>query len=252
MPQQPENKAHSDTSEPTAASLDQDQRPRVGGLQDAIETPSIVDSPTSPQQRPDHGLPPWAMPVPTRSKETTRNIVISAVALAVAITVAVGGLAMYSIARSVGTVNSARQLSQEIATAEYPRELDEPDDQSDQNNIAEQSRKRLAPQLPPVFPQTSAPSPAPTEVGSGPGQCSTTALGTEGGRVSIEAGTIACPNAAAVIRKAYNDLGPGGGLLEIKGVASWLCTGVTTDFKLRQYKCETPMGDQKITWTTNR
>ena len=251
MPQQPENQARSDTSEPTAAQLDRDQ-PGVGGLQNATEAPSTADSPTSPQQRPDHRLPPWAMPVPNRSKETTRNIVISAVALAVAITVAVGGIALYSIDRSVGTVNSARQVGEEIATAQYPRELDEPDDQSDEDYIAEQSKKRLSPGLPPVFPRTSAPSPAPTEVGSGPGQCSTTALGTEGGRVSIEAGTIACPTAAAVIRKAYNDLGPGGGLLEIKGVATWLCTGVTTDFKLRQYKCETPMGDQKIAWTTNR
>ncbi len=259
MPQEPDNNAndeHSLAPAPTTTQRNSDQGRAEPKSLNAPQTRSGAAGlpQTNRPQQPERGLPSWTLPEPTRSSEATRNIAISALVLAVAMTVAVGGLALYSITRAVETVNGAQQLSEDIATAQYPDGLTDPDDQSDQDYIAEQSRKRPSTSPPPttLFPQTPAPSPAPTEVGSGPGQCSTTALGREGGRVSIEAGTITCPNATAVIRKAYNDLGPGGGLLKIDGVASWLCTGVTTNSYLRHYQCETPMGDYKVVWSTNR
>ena len=254
MPQEPDNNAHDEHSlaPPSTTQRNSDQGRAEPKFRDAPRTRSGAAGipPTNQPQQPERGLPSWTLPEPTRSSEATRNIAISALVLAVAMTVAVGGLALYSITRAVETVNGAQQLSADIATAQYPDGLTEPDDQSDQDYIAEQSRKRPSTSPPTItlFPQT----PAPTEVGSGPGPCSTTALGREGGRVSIEAGTLTCPNATAVIRKAYNDLGPGGGLLKIDGVASWLCTGVTTNSYLSHYQCETPMGDHKVVWTTNR
>ena len=259
MPQEPENNAndeHSLAPAPTRTQSSSDQGRAGEKFPNAPQTRSGAAGlpPINRPQQPERGLPSWALPEPTRSSEATRNIVISALVLAVAMVVAVGGLALYSITRAVETVNGAQQLGADIATAQYPYGVKEPDDQSDQDYIAEQSRKRPSTALPPtaLFPQTPAPLPALTEVGSGPGQCSTTALGREGGRVSIEAGPITCPNATAVSRRAYNDLGPGGGLLKIDGVASWLCTGVTTNSYLGHYQCETPMGDYKVVWSTNR
>ncbi len=92
--------------------------------------------PMAPPQglSPETGLPTWAPP-PSPSNENTRNIVLGAVVIAVVIMIAVGGVAIYGMVQAFNTVNDAKKLGEEIATAQY----EAPDDYSDDDVLAAQS-----------------------------------------------------------------------------------------------------------------